>query len=728
MKIDEIGLPDQLKTVLDLAGYNSLYPPQIEAIKAGALEGRNIVLASPTASGKTLVAELCIIHNTLEGEGKSLYLTPLRALANEKYEEFQKYKNLKKRNGESIKIAISTGDFDSADEWLEKYDIIVSTNEKVDSLLRHRTPWMDEIRTVVADEIHLLTDQDRGPTLEITLTKLMELNPEAQILALSATVRNAEDIARWIGGVAITTDWRPVPLKEGVYYGGEIQFKDGSARRVTDDTGKPSLDIALEVVREGGQALVFTETRKAAVEYGKIAASTLSKELSNSQRLELEALAKRIVASGEKTKLSELLAQQVLGGAAFHHAGLTGTHRKIVEDSFKAGTIKILAATPTLASGVNTPARVVLITSYRRYDPGYGRSPISVLEYKQFSGRAGRPKYDMFGEAVLIAKTHQEREYLMETYVCGEPEKVWSKLSVEKVLRPHVLSTIATGFAYTEEDLHQFFSKTFHAQQYDLKSLRVKVGRILKFLFEESMVEMRGGRLTPTRFGRRVSELYIDPVSAVIIRNGLSYRPKKLTEISLLQLVSHTPDITPRPYPRGMEIERLNLYAEEHADEFILKTASTWCDTLLYEQDYEDFLSELKCVSVLQDWIEEMSEDRILEKHKVEPGDLLRLTQTAEWLIYATHELARLLEHTDILRKLAILKVRIRSGVREELVPLVQIEGVGRVRARMLYNSGFHTVEDLRRASLSSLTAVPTIGDATAKKIKKQVGEILTTE
>lgn len=721
MKISEIDIPEQLKTILERAGYEILYPPQTEAIRAGALKGKNIVLASPTASGKTLVAELCVINNILKDKGKSLYLTPLRALANEKYEEFQKYMSLKKRNGENIKIAISTGDFDSADEWLVKYDIIISTNEKVDSLLRHKATWMNEIRTIVADEIHLLTDQDRGPTLEITLTKLMELNPEAQLLALSATVSNADDIARWIDGVAITTDWRPVPLREGVYYGGEILFKDGSAKKISLKTGRPSLDIALEVVREGGQVLVFTETRRASVEYGKNAANALSKELSDSQRTKLNTLAKKIMSSGEKTRLSELLAQQVKGGVAFHHAGLTGAHRKIVEDSFKSGMIKILAATPTLASGVNTPARAVLITSYRRYDPRYGRNPISVLEYKQFSGRAGRPKYDTFGEAILIAKTYEEQEHLMETYVCGEPEKVWSKLSAENVLRPHVLSTIATGFAYTEEDLYQFFSKTFHAQQYELKSLKLKVGRILKFLFEEGMVEHIKGRLSPTKFGRRISELYIDPLSAVIIRDGLKRRPSKLTNLSLLQLVSRTPDISPKPYPRGREAGRLSAYAEEHYDELIFKPMNSLYEMLIYEQDYEDFLSELKCAAVLQDWIEEMSEDHILERHMVEPGDLLRLTQTAEWLLYATYELARLFEHNDLLRKLAVLRARVRSGVKEELVPLVQIEGVGRVRARILYNNGFHTMADLRRASLSSLTALPTIGTAIAKKIKEHV-------
>ena len=728
MKVDELDVPGQVKNILMENGYERLYPPQIEAITAGVLRGRNVVLASPTASGKTLVAELCILGNTLSGSGKGLYLTPLRALASEKYEEFQKYRHLTKADGSRLKIATSTGDYDSSDEWLERYDIIISTNEKVDSLLRHRARWMSEVRTIVADEIHLLTDQDRGPTLEVTLTKLMELNPKAQFLALSATVKNADDVAKWIKGVPITTEWRPVPLKEGVYCAGETQFKDGSARKISEDTSRPALDIALETVRNSGQALVFTETRRTAVEFAKKSAAALSGKLTNAQKRTLKLLADRVLSSGEKTRLSEILAEQVLFGSGFHHAGLSAVHRRIVEDSFKAGHLKILAATPTLAAGVNLPARVVIVSSYERYEPGYGRYPISVLEYKQFCGRAGRPRYDKFGEAILIAKTADEQEYLMEHYVCAEPERIWSKLSVENVLRPHVLSTIATGFAHTEEGLYDFFSRTFHAQQYDLKTLRSKVGRILGFLVKEEMIEMASNRLSATRFGRRVSELYVDPLSAVIIRDGLYNRPNRLTELSLLQLISHTPDIAPRPHPRGRESEKLSIYAEEHLEELVFKGPEPWSEMLSYEQEYEDFLSELKCVVVLHDWIEETSEDDMLKSHKVEPGDLLRLTQTSEWLMYATEELAKLFQHKDLLGPVKQLRTRIQSGIKEELISLVQLEGVGRIRARMLFNSGFKTIADLKRASLSSLTAVPTIGTAVAKKIKDQVGGKLRAE
>src|SRR2546427_8048199 len=239
-------------------GRAHLPPPQEDAIEAGVLDGKNLVLASPTASGKTLVAEVCILKHILEKNGKAIYLAPLRALASEKFKEFQKYSSIKKPSGEHLRVGISTGDYDSSDPWLGRYDIIISTNEKADSLLRHRAPWMNELSLVVADEIHLLTEHERGPTLEVVLTRLTEVNPDIQVLALSATVRNAEEVGSWLKAGSVTTDWRPVPLREGIYHDNQVQFRDGASRAILSGTKTPSLDIVLDVLSSGGQALIFT--------------------------------------------------------------------------------------------------------------------------------------------------------------------------------------------------------------------------------------------------------------------------------------------------------------------------------------------------------------------------------------------------------------------------------------------------------------------------------------
>jgi helicase len=726
LRVDELAIPDSVKAVLAKAGYDILYPPQEDAIKAGALKGKNIVLASPTASGKTLVAEMVILKSILEKGGKALYLTPLRALASEKYEDFQKYTSVEKAPGRKVRVAVTSGDYDSSDIYLANYDVIISTNEKADSLLRHRSPWIADVSVVVADEIHLITEADRGPTLEVVLTRLLKLNPQIQIIALSATIKNATEIGEWLKGIPITTEWRPVPLREGVYCDGQIQFKDGSSRSIPHTDMNPIFDTALEVVRDGGQVLIFAETRRTAVEMGKKAAALLRRHMPKPDHRGLENLAQRILATGERTRLGDVLAEQALNGVAFHHAGLPGAHRKIIEDAFKAGRLKILSATPTLAAGVNLPARTVIISSYERYEAGYGRYPISVLEYKQFCGRAGRPKYDKYGEAILIAKTEDEQDYLLKNYALADPERIWSKLGAEKVLRPHVLATIATHFANTEDGLTRFFAKTFYAFQYDPKMIKGKLGEILSFLHREQMVEFQGEDLKATKFGRRVSELYIDPVSAVVLRDGLYTRAKHVTEVSFLHLISRTPDISPKLYPRRGEDEMLDLFAKEHEDEFMCETPEYFGDT--NGVTYEEFLAEIKCARVMYEWINETSEDGILEVHKVEPGDMLRMVDTSKWLLHATYQLAELFGHKDLLAPTYELQIRCAKGVKSELVPLVELDGVGRVRARSMFNAGYRNLDDLKHASVTDLMNVPLIGPSLAKKIKEQVGGLIKAE
>lgn len=724
MRIEELPVPESVKEVIIKSGISELYPPQEEAVKAGALNGKNLVLASPTASGKTLTAELCALKHVLEKDGKALYLTPLRALASEKYQEFQKYATIQKKSGRRVSIGISTGDYDSSDPWLERYDIIVTTNEKADSLLRHRARWIDEISLVIADEVHLLNDADRGPTLEVVLARLMQVNPDAQILALSATVKNAEEAADWLKAGSITTEWRPVILKEGVLLHDEIQFKDGSALKIEKPTKNPAINLALHIIRFGGQALLFAGTRKNAVSLATKTAANVKGLLSKPMIRSLTRLSEQILSSGERTRISESLAQLVQCGTAFHHAGLGGAHRKLVEDAFREGKIKVLTATPTLAFGVNLPARMVVVQDYRRYEPGYGYYPITVLEYKQMAGRAGRPRYDKIGEAILIAKTDDERDYLMESYVLAEPERIWSKLAVERILRGHVLATVAADFAHTEQGIYDFFGKTFYAYQYDPKAIRGVITRILRFLYEEKMIEISGNDVLATKFGRRVSELYIDPVSAVIMRDAMLNRAPLITDISFLHMIAHMPDMFPKLRPYSNEIDELALFVDEHRDEFMVQVPDEWEDRI----DYETFLGEAKLAMVMDAWIKEITEDGIIEKFRVQPGDLYRLLSTARWLLYASHEIGSLFGYKDLLKNLAELMDRVEKGVKAELLPLVRLEGIGRVRARILFNSGLRTIEDLKTAPIEKLTSLPLIGPKLAKKIKEQVGGFVKSE
>ncbi|MEM2530785.1 MAG: helicase-related protein, partial [Candidatus Bathyarchaeia archaeon] len=336
------------------------------------------------------------------------------------------------------------------------------------------------------------------------------------------------------------TEWRPVPLREGVYCDGEICFNDGSSRRIPQESGSPVIDVALETLRSGGQVLIFSDTRKAAMGMGRKASAYVKRLLGRKEAERLRAISRSILEGEARTRLSEALSDLVADGVAFHHAGLSPGDREIVENAFRDGWIKALVATPTLAAGVNLPARSVIISSHERYEPGFGRAPISVLEYKQLCGRAGRPRFDDYGEAVLIARSEDERDMLMENYVMAKPERLWSKMAVEGVLRPHVLATIATGYASSEEGLSDFFGRTLCAFQYGMENVKPKLGKVLSFLYEEGMIELKRRRILATEFGRRVSELYIDPLSAVIIRDGLLNGAERITEFSFLHLISKT--------------------------------------------------------------------------------------------------------------------------------------------------------------------------------------------
>ena len=220
MNLNEIEskIPKELYGIIDKE-IKELRPAQIKAIKAGLLDKKSLLVCTPTASGKTLIAELAALKTIIEEKGKVVYIVPLKALASEKFKDFKrKYSNL-------ARIALSIGDIDSADPYLADYDLIITTSEKLDSLIRHHSPWLSRISLVVIDEIHLLNDAERGPTLEILITILRQLLKKVQIIALSATIGNPEELAEWLNAKLVVDDWRPVKLHKGVYLDGEIEFE-----------------------------------------------------------------------------------------------------------------------------------------------------------------------------------------------------------------------------------------------------------------------------------------------------------------------------------------------------------------------------------------------------------------------------------------------------------------------------------------------------------------------
>ncbi len=692
----ELDIPDSKRDsvfrLLDLLGVKELNPVQIDAIKTGYLSGKNLVVASPTGSGKTLISELAMI-----GKKKVVYTCPLRALAMEKYKEFSVFEKFGKR------IAISIGNLDSEDPWLSNYDIIVTTNEKLDSLMRHRARWMKDVDLLIVDEIHLL-DTNRGPPLESVIMHFKHLYPKTQIIALSATIPNAREIAGWLEAELVISNWRPVKLELGVYLDGVLETTDGTYE--IDKKHKEPIDnIVDHFLSEGKNILVFTTTRKSAEATSeKLRAITRRYITDKNGCSEIAKKAKNVL--DPPTKQCIKLAEAIKDGVAFHHAGLVNEQRELVENAFREGNIRMICSTPTLAMGVNLPADVVVIKSVSRYSGGRA-TRISKREFFQCSGRAGRPQYSDKGMSILIAKSDDEKDRLWEEYIRGMPEVVYSQLSREPILRTHVLAAISTGTARSMEKLNSLFMHSFFAYQYGgIDKVVHVIGRVVRTLNDWGFVEVTNNWLKTTEIGQRVSELYIDPYSAYRMIDKLKHY--EMGEIGWLYLVVDTEEMKPYLYvgKRDVEIgEKIELHANEFG--FDIEIA-----------EFEDymFMEKVKTALMLDDWINEASEEGILEKYNIAPGILRGYVSNAEWIAYSASELARLLGLDKKRRAAERLMKRLRYGVREELLPWVKVKGIGRVRARRLYNLGIKRPSDIKDFEDKELV-VKAIGKKLAKRL-----------
>ena len=186
-------------------------------------------------------------------------------------------------------------------------------------------------------------------------------------------------------------------------------------------------------------------------------------------------------------------------------------------------------------------------------------------------------------------------------------------------------------------------------------------------------------------------------------------------------MIAHTPDMGPIMRPYSQEFDAIATFMEEHKTEFLMEMPNEWEDRI----GYEEFLGEIKTAIILQKWMDEVSEDTLIERYRVQPGDLYRIIESAKWLLHATHELSKLLGDKEIPHLAFELVERVAKGIKKELLPIVKLEGVGRVRGRIIFNAGYKTIEDIKHAPLENLTNLPLIGPRLAKKIKEQVGGLV---
>ncbi len=775
--VSRLGLPDDfVQFVENDWGIKMLHPPQAEAMPS-ILAGRNTMLCIPTASGKSLVAFMGLVNQIMTRNvgSRGIYIVPLKALASEKLGEL-------KQLGESLglKIGLGIGDAPNEAKQIDDCDILVCTSEKLDSLMRSKSEVLRRVSVVVADEFHLVNDSHRGPTMEINLARIRHLLPEAQIITLSATVGNSQDLADWLDSDLIVSQWRPVSLEYATL--AELDLEPRAIQKselsTASDLGPPrtlegpkshvAWAALSDVYEQEGQLLVFVAARRSAQSEAKKLGKRMYKYLSkhNPEALTaLQELSERLSRSSNSA-MGDTLAECVKGGVAFHHAGLRHTQRSEIENAFKNRILYCLCATPTLAAGVNLPARRVLIRDLKRFEDGMSRL-LPVMEVRQMLGRAGRPRYDPVGEAWLACKGGDPRQVaddVADRYIHGPVEDISSKLAAEPAMRFHLLSSIATGGLNTRKKIGDFFSGTYLGHSQTNSYLQENIDSMLKWLVDKRFVrrtnvgsieenwddetpswvdaaqsasgvsfsksksrepteatfgfqrassisvgnalsfdtEALDNEYEATPMGERVAQLYIDPLSADIMLDGLRRAVRRIvrkslpvTSFSLCHLVAATPDFISL-WPKSSELDfgsKLRQKAALVEDQLLIESPideramglvkSAWCTEFWYdERDLRDIEKELG----------------------VTPGDVYSRTDLMAWLLLAAREV--LLrddvfaeEHLGYVAELAglleLTRARVRAGCKEDLLQLVQVRNVGRNRARTLSEMGIRTPADL---------------------------------
>lgn len=500
---------------------------------------------------------------------------------------------------------------------------------------------------------------------------------------------------------------------------------------IEQKTGDSVIDLSLDTIKKKKQALVFVNTKRSAEKQ----AEDIAKKLETNRVL--HELSERILNVLPKpTKQCERLSRCVKKGTAFHHAGLTQKQREMIEDNFRKGVIKIICCTPTLAAGVDLPAFRAVLKDMKRYGGKFGMNYIPVLEYLQMAGRAGRPRFDKFGEAVIIAKTDSEKEELYERYVKGEPEEVYSKLAVEPVLRTSVLSLIATEFVRSKKEIMDFFGKTFWAYQFeDMAELENKVNNMLGMLEDWGFIKSKSGgsdfvsaseisddSYNATLLGKRISQLYIDPLTAhkLILSLQKAMSLKKLESFSFLQMISSSLEIRPRLRAKSKEFDMICEKIAEY-EPYLLENEPS-----VYEPEHEDYLDSIKTAMMFEEWIEEKTDEYLLEEYSIRPGEIRVKLSVGDWLLYCSEEIARILQLKKVISEIRKTRYRLKYGVKEELLPLLKLKGVGRMRARNLFKNRMKTVEDVRKASFADVAKI--LGPKIAFSVKEQLGEKIRKE
>jgi len=489
-------------------------------------------------------------------------------------------------------------------------------------------------------------------------------------------------------------------------------------KKIEKITSDSIINLILNTIKQDKQILIFNNSKRSSEATAEKIADKISFPRNKE---ELNKIADKILKSlSNPTKQCKRLAKCIEKGIGFHHSGLISSQRELVEKGFKQGFIKAISSTPTLAAGLNLPAYKVIIKDYKRYSQR-GFNDIPVLEYHQMAGRAGRPGKEKIGRTVLCINNSVEKERVISKYIFGKPEEIISKLAVEPTLKMYILSLISMDLINTKKEIKNFFSNTLYAEQYqDLEALNFNIFRIIDILIDYEFINQDDDYYMATKLGKKISELYLNPDSANYFLEHLDKFVKefslnnnlKYSTYSLIHFITKTSEFRP--------LFRVSKAEEEHYSNK-LENVQEFLEIKYdpFEDDFMQYISSLKTTDILIDWISEAPEDFICDKYKITPGELKYKIDTIDWLLYSIEEIAKMKKEIYFKNKINQLRIRFKYGIKEELIELIKLKGIGRVRTRKLYKHNIKTIYDLQNKNIDELKTI--IPENIAKNIKEEL-------
>lgn len=682
------NLSNDIKTIINTAYpyIKEFNPAQKAVIESGYLEDKsNYIISIPTASGKTVLGILPALKTILNG-GKAIYAAPLLSIQNEKVKEFKAFEE------HGIKVG----------KHPSNSDLSVMVFESFDALTRFSWNVLREVDTLIIDEFHMIGEYSRGPTLESAITRAKIINPSLRIIALSATLKNIDEIEQWLDGKTVEHDYRPVPLNKEV-----LDAEMFNTKNKNDVIVK----IVEKAIEDNSQALSFVSTRRFTESLATYVAKKIDKKTTKEQKHKFKQVADKLLEVPKKkgslpTTTCLKLAEAAEKGVVFHHAGLFNEQKEIIEDEFRNGNILMITATPSLMYGVNLPSKYVVIRDHTRWTSN-GPASIPVFDYEQMSGRAGRPQYDDVGYSYLVAKTMDEAFDLEARYVNGEIELTNSKLIDNKdAIYKQIIAQIASSLSKNLDDLNDFFGKTLYGFQmknnpsmslFAQDSLNWELESALEFLLQNGIIRATPEGLKTTDFGNLIAKSNYAVETAVKIKEYVSTM-EKLNPAEMIYALAETPDLP-----------LISFKGRKSKDPVRDKLSE--CG--LFAVDIGN--PEATAVSLIE-WIDERNEYEIENAYNVYSASTRRSAYEASRLVKFAKNTLEVLGNYSNLKDMDYLSARLYYGVKEDIIPLVVgVKRLGRKRARLLMKT---FGDNLSEASEKELQKVEGIGSKLAGKVK----------